>query len=696
MIPIHIEGFAIVAGVVAIAYAFFLAFSILRKPAGTGRIVEIHRFIKEGAKAYLKRQYSVILTIAFIITAVLAFINPLMALSYILGAFSSVIAGYVGMWVAVNSNVRTTYAAKEHGLSKALRIAFSGGMVLGLMDVGIGILLVALQYFFYGGTPAAVRAMIGYSFGASTVALFARVGGGIYTKAADIGADLVGKIEKGIPEDDPRNPGVIADNVGDNVGDVAGMGADLFESYVESIISAMIIAATALLATLGSRWVNWALLPMAVAGAGAFSAIITSLFVRVKEGGDPSKPLTLSTIIAGILISAFTYPLARYILGPDAGLRVFIVVVSGIVAGIVVGLTSDYFTNPRKKPVQRVAYMSQTGPALTILTGMAYGWLSVLIPAIGIAVAELISFLVLYKYGFWFGIYGVALAAVGMLSLIGIVVSADAYGPITDNAAGIAEQAGLGEEVRSITDKLDAAGNTMKSVCKGFAIGSAALTALALIAAYSSTIMNYTHMSLNSIKQIMSMLDAKVISGSLIGMALPAAFTTLVILAVSDAAFVLIEEIRRQFREKPGIMEFKEKPDYGRAVAIVTSYAIKRLVQPGALAIIAPLVIGFLLGPYSLGGALIAATITGLLLGLFQGNVGNTWDNAKKFVEEGNLGGKGSETHKATVIGDTVGDPLKDASGPSLNILIKLMSVVSLVFAQVILSHNLMSVLGIH
>jgi len=694
VIPITV--LAVVAGIVAIVYAFTLAFLILRRPAGTGRMVEIHNFIKEGAKAYLKKQYTVILTIAFIITAVLAFINPLMSLSYILGAFSSVIAGYVGMWVAVNSNVRTTYAAKKHGLSKALRIAFSGGMVLGLMDVGVGVLLVALQYIFYGGTPAAVRAMIGYSFGASTVALFARVGGGIYTKAADIGADLVGKVEEGIPEDDPRNPGVIADNVGDNVGDVAGMGADLFESYVESIISAMIIAATAILATAGPKWVDWAMLPMAVAAAGVFSAIITSFFVRVKEGGDPSKPLTLSTILAGVLIAVFTYPLATMILGPDAGLRTFVVVVAGIVAGIIVGLTSDYFTNPGKKPVRKVAFMSQTGPALTILTGMAYGFLSVLIPAIGIAVAELIAYLVLSPYGFWYGIYGVALAAVGMLSLTGIVVSADAYGPITDNAAGIAEQAGLGEDVRAITDRLDAAGNTMKSVSKGFAIGSAALTALALIAAYSSTIMNITGFTLEKMKQLMSILDAKVISGALIGMALPAAFTTLVILAVSDAAFVLIEEIRRQFREKPGILEFKEKPDYGRAVSIVTSYAIKRLIQPGVLAIASPLIIGFILGPYSLGGALLAATLSGLLLGLFQGNVGNTWDNAKKYVEEGHYGGKGSETHKAAVIGDTVGDPLKDASGPSLNILIKLMSVVSLVFAQLIVTHNLLSLLGIH
>ncbi|RLG79415.1 MAG: sodium-translocating pyrophosphatase [Thermoprotei archaeon] len=684
----------IAAGALAVIYALILAWFVMKQPQGSGKIVEIHNYIKEGAKAYLKKQYSVILTIAVIIMAVLFFISPLMSLSYILGALSSVIAGYVGMWIAVNANVRTTYAAKEYGISKALRVAFNGGMVLGLMVVGVGTLLIGLQYLGYGGTSDAVKTIIGYSFGASTVALFARVGGGIYTKAADIGADLVGKVEEGIPEDDPRNPGVIADNVGDNVGDVAGMGADLFESYVGSIISTMVIAATALIASIGDAWINWALLPLAVASAGIFASIITSFFVRVKEGGDPSKPLSISTVIAGVLVAAFTFPLSYMLLGAEAGLKAFSVVIAGIIAGIIVGLTSDYFTNPSKPPVRKVAFMSQQGPPLTILTGMAYGFESVAVPAIGIATAELIAYFILAPYGFWFGIYGVALAAVGMLSLAGIVVSADAYGPITDNAAGIAEQAGLGESVRAITDKLDSAGNTMKSVSKGFAIGSAALTALAFIGAYSSTILDATNISLEEIMARMSILNANVITGALVGIALPALFTTIVILAVSDAAFVLIEEIKRQFREKPGILEFKEKPDYGRAVSIVTSYALKRLVKPGLLAIVAPLVVGFVLGPYALAGTLLAATITGLLLGLFQGNVGNTWDNAKKYVEEGNYGGKGSEAHKATVIGDTVGDPLKDASGPSLNILIKLMSVVSLVFVQVIIQYNLLSYLG--
>ena len=684
------------AGIVAILYAFGLVWYILKQPEGIGKIVEIHNYIKEGAKAYLKKQYTVILSIAGVITVFLVPISPLLALSYVLGALSSVAAGYTGMWIAVHANVRTTNAAKEKGVAKALRIAFNGGMVLGLMVVGLGTLLIVLQYLLYGGTAESVKSIIGYSFGASTVALFARVGGGIYTKAADIGADLVGKVEAGIPEDDPRNPGVIADNVGDNVGDVAGMGADLFESYVGSIISTMVIAATALILYSGGGWVNWALVPLGVASAGIFSSIITSLLVRVKEGGDPSKPLTMATIIGGILIAVFTLPLTIYLLGPYGGLRTFTVVVFGIIAGIIVGLTSDYFTNPNKAPVKKVAFKSQSGAALTILTGLAYGFESVLIPAVGIATAELIAYFLLSSYGFWYGIYGVALAAVGMLSLTGIVVSADAYGPITDNAAGIAEQAGLGEEVRAITDKLDAAGNTMKSVCKGFAIGSAALTALAYIAAYSSTILDVTGFTLSKVRELLSLLDAKVISGALIGVALPAVFTTLVILAVSDAAFVLIEEIRRQFREKPGILEFKEKPDYSKAVSIVTSYAIKRLVTPGLLAIIAPIMIGLILGPYGLAGSLVAATVAGLMLGLFQGNVGNTWDNAKKYVEEGHYGGKGSETHKATVIGDTVGDPLKDASGPSINILIKLMSVISLIAAQIIIHYNLVSFLALH
>ncbi len=693
---------AALAGGVAILYALGLAYQIMRFPSGSGRMVEISGFIKEGAKAYLKRQYTVILAIAIPLTAVLTLFSLRLALSYVLGAASSVLAGYVGMWIAVNANVRTAYAAKEYGLSKALRLAFNGGLVMGLMVVGVGTLFVALQFILYGMDVNAVKDIIGYSFGASTVALFARVGGGIYTKAADIGADLVGKVEAGIPEDDPRNPGVIADNVGDNVGDVAGMGADLFESYVGAIISTMVVAAVAIGSVLGVQevqlgdWEGWVFLPLGVAAAGIASSIVSSFFVRVKEGGDPSKPLTMSTIIAAVIIAVITFPLSTYLLGHGLGLRAWAIVVAGLVAGVIVGMTSDYFTNKDKAPVRKVAEMSKMGPALTILSGMSYGFFSVVIPAIAIALAELFSFTMLGQYHFWLGIYGVALAAVGMLSLTGVVVSADAYGPITDNAAGIAEQAGLGEEVRKITDKLDSAGNTMKSVSKGFAIGSAALTALAFLAAYSSNITEVAGLSLKEIKTSLTILDAKVIAGAFVGISLPALFITLVIMAVSDAAFVLIDEIRRQFREKPGILEFKEKPDYGRAVSIVTTYAIKRLIVPGLLAIIAPIVVGLILGPHGLGGIFLATIVPGLLLGLFQGNVGNTWDNAKKYIEEGHHGGKGSEAHKAAVIGDTVGDPLKDAAGPSLNILIKLMSVVSLVFTYLVVNYNIAELLFPH
>ncbi|MEM2021744.1 MAG: sodium-translocating pyrophosphatase, partial [Zestosphaera sp.] len=619
----YVEGFILAVALIAIAYALITSYKVLKEPKGSGKMIEIHEFIKEGARAYLKKQYTVIFSIAVALAILLAVFGTLrMSLSYVLGALSSVIAGYVGMRIAVNSNVRTTNVAAEKGLNKALRLAFNGGLVMGLMTAGVGLLLVALQYVMYGESVEAVNDIIGYSFGASSVALFARVGGGIYTKAADIGSDLVGKVEVGIPEDDPRNPGVIADNVGDNVGDVAGMGADLFESYVGAIISTMIIASTQLRGLGTYSWVSFALIPMLVAAAGVIASILSSFTVRTREGGDPSRPLTLATITASILIAIISVFTITQLISGELGFRVWAVVIAGLIAGVAIGLTSDYFTNARYSPVKRVAKMSEAGPALTILTGFAYGLLSAFIPALMISIASLLSFLVLWlpTQEFWLGIYGVALSAVGMLSLTGVVVSADAYGPITDNAAGIAEQAGLGDEVRTVTDKLDAAGNTMKSVSKGFAIGSAALTALAFIGAYASVLQYYTGVELTTLFQNLTVLDAKLISGMFIGVVMPAVFTAVVILAVSDAAFVLIEEIRRQFREKPGILEFKERPDYGRAVAIVTTYAIKRLILPGLIAIATPLIVGFTLGPHGLAGMLLAATISGLLLGLFQGN----------------------------------------------------------------------------
>jgi len=501
---------------VAIIYALLTSYKVIKEPPGSGRMIEIHEYIKEGANAYLKKQYTVISGIAVVIVVLLALLGWYrMAISYVLGALSSITAGFVGMKIAVNANVRTANLAKEKGLNRALRLAFNGGLVMGLMTVGVGLMLIALQYIAYGETPEAINDIIGYSFGASSVALFARVGGGIYTKAADIGSDLVGKVEVGIPEDDPRNPGVIADNVGDNVGDVAGMGADLFESYVGAIISTMVIASTQLRGFSLYSWSSFALIPLVVAAVGIVASILSSFIVRTREGGDPSKPLTLATVVASILIALMSFFGITQLIGGELGVRVWVVIVAGLVAGVAIGLTSDYFTNARYSPVRRVAKMSEAGPALTILTGFAYGLLSAFVPAVMIAIASLTAFLVLWlpTQEFWLGIYGVALSAVGMLSLTGVVVSADAYGPITDNAAGIAEQADLGEDVRRITDKLDAAGNTMKSVSKGFAIGSAALTALAFIGAYASILQYYTGANLSSLFQSLTVLNAGLISG---------------------------------------------------------------------------------------------------------------------------------------------------------------------------------------
>ncbi|MCC6047082.1 MAG: sodium-translocating pyrophosphatase [Desulfurococcaceae archaeon] len=681
MLPLVLSA---VVGAAVLMFAVYLAISVLRYPPGSGRALEIHEFIKEGARAYLRRQYGVIVSISVAI-AVAILVASIVAgrpspwrapLLFLAGSFSSVAAGYFGMLVATRANVRTVNAVVTGGLRVAFGVAFKGGLVMGLTVAGLGTFAVAVALLALGFSDEVIRDSIYYAFGASAVALFARVGGGIYTKAADVGADLVGKVEVGIPEDDPRNPGVIADNVGDNVGDVAGMGADLFESYVEAIISTMVVALALAVAT----QVSYALLPLAVSAAGLVASAASVLFTMVLPIRDPAKALSTASLASAVLIAVLSLPVSLYLLGPEAGLRAWLTVVAGLVAGVVVGLTSDYFTRKGLPPTAKVAEMSQMGPALTILSGMSYGFMSVVIPSVGIAVAALVAYALTAPLGgFWYGIYGVALSAVGMLSLTGFVVGADAYGPITDNAAGIAEQAGFGEDVRSVTDLLDSAGNTMKSISKGYAIGSAALTALALLAAYISVLpRDKVDMSQ------LNLLNSYVVAGFFIGMAVPALFTSIVLRAVSDAAFELIAEIRRQFRERPGILEFRERPDYGRAVDVVTKYAIKRLVIPGLIAIAVPVVVGVTLGIYALAGTLAGAIVSGLLLGLFQGNVGNTWDNAKKYIEEGHFGGKGSEAHKAAVIGDTVGDPLKDAAGPSLNILIKLMSVVAISIAPVL------------
>jgi K(+)-stimulated pyrophosphate-energized sodium pump len=675
-----------VAGALVLVFTAYLAVSVLRYPPGSGRALEIHEFIKEGARAYLRRQYGVIASISVAIAVAVLVANAVTGrpspwrapLLFLAGSFSSVAAGYFGMLVATRANVRTVNAAATRGLREAFRVAFKGGLVMGLTVAGLGTFAVAVALLAFGLSDEVVRDLIYYAFGASTVALFARVGGGIYTKAADIGADLVGKVEVGIPEDDPRNPGVIADNVGDNVGDVAGMGADLFESYVEAIISTTVVA----LALAAATQVNYALLPLAVSAAGLVASAASVLFTMALPVRDPARALSTASLASAVMVAVLSLPISLYLLGPEAGLRAWLTVVAGLVAGVVVGLTSDYFTRKGLPPTAKVAEMSQMGPALTILSGMSYGFMSVVIPSVGIAVAALVAYALMAPLGgFWYGIYGVALSAVGMLSLTGFVVGADAYGPITDNAAGIAEQAGFGEDVRSVADLLDSAGNTMKSISKGYAIGSAALTALALLAAYIS-VLPRDRVDMGQL----NLLNPYVVAGFFIGMAAPALFTSVVLRAVSDAAFELIAEIRRQLRERPGILEFRERPDYGRAVDVVTRYAIRRLLTPGLIAIAVPVVVGVTLGIYALAGTLAGAIVSGLLLGLFQGNVGNTWDNAKKYIEEGHFGGKGSEAHKAAVIGDTVGDPLKDAAGPSLNILIKLMSVVAISIAPALVA----------
>jgi K(+)-stimulated pyrophosphate-energized sodium pump len=662
-------------GMAAIAYMAYLIWRVLGEDEGTPRMKEIAAFIRDGARAYMKKQYGIIAIIVSSIAIILAVaVGPLTGASYAIGAGCSSLVGFIGLHLAIRANSRTANAARVSGLGRALETAFKGGSVLGLGVVGIGLLGIALLYYLYSGLdPArlvgAAGEIVGFSFGASTVALFARVGGGIYTKAADIGADLVGKIEKGIPEDDPRNPGVIADNVGDNVGDVAGMGADLFESYAGAIISAMIIGAV-----LYAPKIEWVLLPLVISAMGIISTILASFSVR----GDPEKALTRASMIAAIAVAILSLFASKYLLG-DGWLGPYAAILSGLIAGVAMGETSDYFTSKDKPPAQRVANAAQAGAALNILTGFSMGFLSTFVPIIFIAIAEMASFLLA-------GVYGVAISAVGMLSITGLVVAADAYGPITDNAAGIAEMAGLEEGVRRITDKLDSVGNTMKSISKGFAIGSAALTAIAFFVALTQIPAFSAYAGrVGGLSGILSLLNARTFAGVLIGSSMPAVFTAIVVLAVSDGAFKLVDEIRRQFREIPGLMDGEAKPDYAACVSIATSNALRKLVAPGLMAIIAPIAVCLMLGVEALVGFIAGAIISGLLLGLFQGNVGNTWDNAKKYIEEGRLGGKGSPAHAAAVVGDTCGDPMKDSSGPAINIFIKLMSVTALVAAPTLI-----------
>ena len=698
------------AGLLALGFAYMLASWVNRQEVGTERMAEIAGYIREGAMAFLKREYRILAIFVFFVAILLLIANwnsevshPLIALSFILGAVCSALAGFIGMRVATAANVRTTNAART-GLPQALKVAFSGGAVMGMAVVGLGVLGLGTLFVAYGtlgfhvsvaGVPGELMEMqillqviTGFSLGASSIALFARVGGGIYTKAADVGADLVGKVEAGIPEDDPRNPATIADNVGDNVGDVAGMGADLFESYVGSIVGAMVLgwnlSSVYYISTgvKGSAILTWGpvILPLVVAAVGIVVSIGCTFLVETREGGNPQHALDRGTIAAAIITLAATAGVA-YALLPQEGItisagkvitwwRVLIAVGGGLVAGVLIGKVTEYYTSDSHKPVHAIAKASETGAATNLIQGLAVGMLSTVVPVALIGGAIIVA----YANA---DLYGIALAALGMLATTGIQLAVDAYGPIADNAGGIAEMSHLPKEVRGRTDKLDAVGNTTAAIGKGFAIGSAALTALALFAAYSQQI------GLTGI----DILQPNVMVGLLIGGMMPFWFSALSMLAVGRSAGDMIEEVRRQFREIPGLLEGKEgvKADYAKCVDISTAAALKQMVAPGILAVTTPVIAG-LVDPSGavLGGLLAGVTVSGVLLAIFMSNAGGAWDNAKKYIEGGAHGGKGSDAHKAAVVGDTVGDPFKDTSGPSLNILLKLMAVVALVMAPVL------------
>jgi len=680
------------AGIISLIIAFVFLGSVLKEDMGTPRMKELSEAIFEGAMAFLNRQYKTLAPIVVIIFIVLFFVpvelfthgDPEAAaqvsglsgklalpISFLVGALASAFAGYAGMVSTTKSNARTTNAART-GLRKALSIAFRGGAVMGLSVAGLGLAGVSGLFLAFK-VPAVINS---FAFGASAVALFARIGGGIYTKAADVGADLVGKIEAGIPEDDPRNPAVIADNVGDNVGDTAGMGADLFESYAATAIAAMVIGGTAL-KDLGLS-MQGVMFPLMIGAVGIIASIIATQFVRMpNEDSNPQAALNMGLWGTNVITAVVGFFIAKAMFG-ELAMGIFVGIVAGLVTNVAIGYVTEFYTSYHKRPAQEIAEASQTGPATNIIKGLAVGLKSTVYPILVIVVAIYVSYFFAENAQAGLGIYGIAMAAMGMLSTAGMVVAIDSFGPVADNAGGIAEMAELGPEVRKNTDKLDAVGNTTAAVAKGFAIGSAALTALALFTAYASSA------QLDNI----NILDPIVIIGLFIGATVPFLVASFAMEAVGKAAFEMIAEVRRQFREIPGLMEGKAKPDYARCVDISTRAAIRQMVAPGFVAIGTPVVVGFLLGPLALGAVLAGGTVSGVLMALFMANAGGAWDNAKKYIETGKLGGKGSDVHKAAVVGDTVGDPFKDTAGPAMNPLIKVMGTISLILAPLIAQYS--------
>ena len=680
-----------ISALISVLAGIYLYHFVNKQDSGNKKMREISASIKEGADAFLRREYSILAVFVLLMAVFLGVFlptpvwtgNPLqnltLALSYVFGSFCSALAGLFGMDVATRANAKTANAAKEGGLPKAFPVGFSGGAVMGLSVVGFALLGISIVY----GITGDPNMVLGFSFGASSLALFAKAGGGIYTKTADISADLVGKVELGIPEDDPRNPAVIADNVGDNVGDVAGMGADMFDSYVAAIVAVMILGLS-----LGK---NYIIIPLVFAGLGIIAAVLGVAIVRIGKKTNPGKALNMGTYITCILFTVFTYIASVYF---HYDINIWASVVIGMIAGIIIGITSDFFTSIDRTPAKKTAEVSQTGAALNIITGFSYGLHSVFPSLLGIGVASAVAYYMGYSFSHsvLYGLYGVGMSAVGMLAITGMVIGNDAYGPIVDNAKGIAEQAGLGHEVISVTDRLDAAGNTAKAITKGFAIGAAGLTVIALLAAYSQLAQQALGKAVT-----FSLMDPLVLLGAFIGIAIPPVLSAMLMLGVGRNAFRMIEEIRRQFREIPGLKEGKEgvKPDYARCVDIATKGALKELLPACTLAIAITLTVGFIGGIETLGGYLAGSIFSGLIFALLMANAGGLWDNAKKYIEAGAYGGEGSDAHKAAVVGDTVGDPFKDTAGPSLNTLLCVMSLVASLFATLIANYNLLQLLGI-